>query len=123
MIGSGNQVMMFAHGFGCDQNAWRYMTDAFTDDYTVVLFDYVGAGKSDLSAYDRYRYNSLEGYAADILDICEALQLKEIIFVGHSVSSMIGVLAAKQRPALIQKTHLHRTFAQVPQRYPLHWWF
>jgi sigma-B regulation protein RsbQ len=96
--GKGAQPMLFAHGFGCDQNMWRFMTPAFEDDYQVVLFDYVGSGKSDLSAYDPKRYGSLEGYAQDILDICEALDLHDVIFVGHSVSSMIGVLAANKQP-------------------------
>ena len=90
--------MMFAHGFGCDQNMWRLILSAFTPDYRVILFDYVGAGKSDLNAYTPERYSSLEGYAQDVLDICEALDLTQVIFVGHSVSSMIGLLAAIQAP-------------------------
>ena len=94
VIGNGNQVILFAHGFGCDQNAWKFVTDAFTDDYKVVLFDYTGSGKSDLSQYNSDKYSKLDGYAQDILDICEALNLRNVIFVGHSVSSMTGVLAA-----------------------------
>jgi sigma-B regulation protein RsbQ len=90
--------MMFAHGFGCDQNMWRFLTPAFEDDYRLVLFDYVGAGKSDLSAYDAARYSTLDGYAQDVLDICHALDLEDVIFVGPSVSSMIGALAAKREP-------------------------
>jgi sigma-B regulation protein RsbQ len=100
LFGQGEQVLLFAHGFGCDQNMWRFITPAFEGDYRIVLFDYVGSGKSDLSAYDPERYRSLEGYAQDILDICDALDLRHVILVGHSVSSMIGVLAAKQRPEL-----------------------
>lgn len=96
--GNGTQVMLFAHGFGCDQNMWRLVTPAFEDKYKVVLFDYVGCGKSDLSAYNVERYSSLQGYAQDILDICEELDLHDIIFVGHSVSSMIGILAAIENP-------------------------
>jgi sigma-B regulation protein RsbQ len=96
--GSGEQPMMLAHGFGCDQNMWRYLTPAFVDDYRIVLFDYVGSGKSDLDAYDAGRYASLEGYAQDILDICEALDLEDVILVGHSVSSVIAVLAANRAP-------------------------
>ena len=96
--GAGTQPMVFAHGFGCDQNMWRHVAPAFEDDYRVVLFDYVGAGKSDLAAYDADRYATLDGYAQDILEICEALDLRDIIFVGHSVSSIIGVLAAKRAP-------------------------
>lgn len=90
--------MMFAHGFGCDQNMWRHVSPAFENDYRAVLFDYVGAGKSDSSAYDRTKYGSLDAYAQDVLEICEELRLRDIIFVGHSVSAMIGVLAAIKRP-------------------------
>src|SRR5688500_3476259 len=96
--GRGTQPMLFAHGFGCDQNMWRFVVPAFEDDYKVVLFDYVGAGHSDIKAYNPGRYGSLDGYAQDILDICQALDLRDVIFVGHSVSSMIGVLAAKREP-------------------------
>ena len=91
--------MMFAHGFGCDQNMWRLILPAFLPEYRVILFDYVGAGKSDWSAYTTERYSSLHGYAQDVLDICEALDLTDLLFVGHSVSSMIGMLAAIQAPA------------------------
>jgi sigma-B regulation protein RsbQ len=98
VFGTGTQPMLFAHGFGCDQNMWRFITPAFENDYRIVLFDYVGSGKSDLSAYDHERYSSLEGYAQDVLDVCHALDLRDIIFVGHSVSSMIGVLAANREP-------------------------
>src|SRR3712207_1556449 len=88
------QPMLFAHGFGCDQHMWRHVAPAFEDRYRVVLFDHVGAGGSDLSAYDPERYATLDGYADDVLEICRALDLERVIFVGHSVSSMIGVLAA-----------------------------
>jgi sigma-B regulation protein RsbQ len=98
IIGRGTQPMLFAHGFGCDQNMWRYVTPAFEDDYRIILFDYVGAGKSELSAYDPERYSTLDGYARDVLDICHALDLHDIVFVGHSVSSMIGILAANEEP-------------------------
>jgi sigma-B regulation protein RsbQ len=96
--GAGAQPMLFAHGFGCDQNMWRYVAPAFERDYRVVLFDYVGSGKSDLGAYDPDRYATLDGYAQDVLDVCEALDLRDVIFVGHSVSSMVGVLAAHRQP-------------------------
>lgn len=102
IIGSGDKVMLFAHGFGCDQNSWNFVVNAFSDEYKLVLFDYVGAGQSDLKAYDPQRYSSLDGYAQDILDICHELDLKEIIFVGHSVSSMIGVIAALKEPELFK---------------------
>lgn len=95
--GRGTQPMMFAHGFGCDQQSWQFITDAFSDTYKIILFDYVGAGHSDLSAFDPEKYSSLEGYAEDVLDICEELDLRDVIFVGHSVSSMIGILAANKK--------------------------
>jgi len=97
------QPMVFAHGFGCDQNMWRYVTPAFEDEYRIVLFDHVGAGGSDLSAYDRDKYGSLQGYADDVLEICRELELRDVIFVGHSVSSMIGVLAAATEPERFAK--------------------
>jgi sigma-B regulation protein RsbQ len=97
-FGSGKQPMLFAHGFGCDQNMWRFITPAFADDNRIVVFDYVGSGKSDLSAYDAERYSSLDGYAHDVLDVIHALDLNDVIFVGHSVSSMVGVLAANAEP-------------------------
>ena len=100
VTGSGAQPMVFAHGFGCDQNMWRYVAPAFEDAYRVVVFDYVGAGKSDLSQYDADRYGSLDGYAQDVLDVCHALDLRDVILVGHSVSSMVAVLAANQEPDL-----------------------
>ncbi|MBD0332578.1 MAG: alpha/beta hydrolase, partial [Chitinophagaceae bacterium] len=93
----------FAHGFGCDQNMWRYITPAFENDYTIVLFDYVGAGKSDITAYNPERYASLQGYAKDVLEICRELKLKDTIFVGHSVSAMIGLLAAIEEPGYFER--------------------
>ncbi|HEV7574057.1 MAG TPA: alpha/beta hydrolase [Thermoanaerobaculia bacterium] len=97
--GRGTQPMMFAHGFGCDQAMWRFVTPAFEPDYRVILFDYVGSGNADVAAYDPQRYASLDGYAQDVLDIITALDLHDVIFVGHSVSSMVGVLAANREPA------------------------
>ncbi|MGH9264909.1 MAG: alpha/beta fold hydrolase [Acidimicrobiales bacterium] len=98
---SGNpdgRPILFAHGFGCDQNMWRFVLPAFEDRYRTVVFDYVGAGGSELSAYDPDRYGTLHGYALDVVEICEALDLRDAVFVGHSVSSMIGVLAAAAAP-------------------------
>ena len=92
------QAMLFAHGFGCDQNMWRFVWPAFADDFRIVLFDYVGAGRSDASAFDRDRYASLRGYADDVLEIVDELDLHDVVFVGHSVSAMIGLLAAAARP-------------------------
>jgi sigma-B regulation protein RsbQ len=97
------QPMVFAHGFGCDQNMWRYVAPQFETSYRVVRFDYVGAGGSDLSAYDPARYSSLAAYADDVLEICRALDLTNVIFVGHSVSAMIGALAAIQEPERFAK--------------------
>ena len=96
--GRGTQPMLFAHGFGCDQNMWRYVAPAFENDYRLVLFDHVGSGKSDLRAYSRDKYSRLDGYAADVLEICRELALEQVVFVGHSVSAMIGVLAAIREP-------------------------
>jgi sigma-B regulation protein RsbQ len=101
--GTDGQVMIFAHGYGCDQNMWRFITPALESDYRLVLFDHVGAGHSDLSAYHPTRYGSLHGYASDVLEICRELSLKDAIFVGHSVSAMIGVLAAIAEPSLFTK--------------------
>jgi len=98
-LGRGSQPLMFTHGFGCDQNMWRLIVPAFEDSHRIVLFDHVGAGRSDLAAYDKQKYATLDGYAADVLDICRELRLSDVIFVGHSVSAMIGVLAAKLEPA------------------------
>ncbi len=103
ILGNGNEVIMFAHGFGCDQNMWRHIIPAFKDNYKIVLFDYVGSGSSDSTAYNAERYSTLEGYAKDVLDICEELKLSNIIYVGHSVSCMIGMLAANEQPKLFSK--------------------
>jgi sigma-B regulation protein RsbQ len=98
VLGLGDQPIVFAHGFGCDQNMWRLVVPAFEHSHRVVLFDHVGAGASDTSAYDRKKYATLHGYATDILEFCRQLELSQIIFVGHSVSAMIGVLAANRDP-------------------------
>ena len=100
--GKGSQVIMFSHGYGCDQNMWRYVTPAFEEDYKVILFDHVGAGRSDLSAFVPRKYEKLEGYADDILEIAAALNLNDIIFVGHSVSALIGIIASLKSPGLFK---------------------
>jgi sigma-B regulation protein RsbQ len=97
------QPMLFAHGFGCDQNMWRHVAPRFEDDFKVVLFDHMGAGNSDPTAYDPERYSSLDAYAGDVRDICNALDLSDVIFVGHSVSAVIGGLAAAAEPELFSK--------------------
>jgi sigma-B regulation protein RsbQ len=99
VFGQGKQPMLFAHGFGCDQSMWRFVAPAFEATHKVVVFDHIGAGGSDLSAYQPARYASLGGYADDVLAICQELDLRDVVFVGHSVSAMIGVLAAIEDPA------------------------
>jgi sigma-B regulation protein RsbQ len=99
----GAPPMLFAHGYGCDQNMWRYVAPAFDDDHQVILFDHVGAGRSDLAAYDPERHGTLAGYARDVLDLCRELDLHEVVFVGHSVSAIIGVLAAIEEPERFAK--------------------
>ncbi|MET9608234.1 alpha/beta hydrolase [Streptomyces sp. NPDC006512] len=94
----GGPVLLLAHGFGCDQNMWRLVVPALAERFRVVLFDYVGSGRSAPEAWSEQRYSSLEGYAADVLEVCEALDLRDVTFVGHSVSAMVGVLAAAKAP-------------------------
>ncbi len=103
ILGNGTQTIIFAHGFGCDQIIWRYLTPAFEKNYRIVLFDYVGSGKSEIQAYDADRYGNLNGYAQDVIDICHALELKNAIFVGHSVSAIIGLLASIREVDLFDK--------------------
>ena len=101
--GHGERAMVFAHGFGCDQNMWRFVAPAFEGDFRVVLFDHVGAGSSDLSAYDHRKYSTLSGYAEDVVEIGRELKLKDAVFVGHSVSAMIGVLASLKAPGMFSQ--------------------
>lgn len=96
-------VVMLAHGFGCDQNMWRLIVPGLATDFRVVLFDHVGSGRSDLSAWQPERYATLDGYADDVLRICHELELRDVVFVGHSVSAMIGVLAAIREPDRFSK--------------------
>lgn len=103
ITGSGTVPMVFAHGFGCDQNMWRLITPAFERDYRIILFDYLGHGQSDASGYDPSRYTSLDGYASDVLAICAALDVTHGVFVGHSVSAMIGALASAREPERFDK--------------------
>ena len=95
--------MVLAHGFGCDQDMWRFIVPAFSSDYRMVLFDHVGAGKSDITQYRRAKYDSLEGYADDVLEIIDTVGGAPVIFVGHSVSAVIGVLAAAKRPDAFER--------------------
>ncbi len=103
ITGVGAKPMVFAHGFGCDQHMWRFVAPAFEQDYKVIVFDYVGAGQSDLGAYDRAKYGTLDGYAQDVLEICRELNLMAVTFVGHSVSAMIGILAAIEEPERFER--------------------
>lgn len=103
VLGRGEKALVFAHGYGCDQTMWRFITPAFQEDFRVVLFDHVGAGHSDVAAYSPSRYGTLRGYADDLLEVCRELELERVIFVGHSVSAMMGVLAAIQEPARFEK--------------------
>ncbi len=91
--------MLFAHGFGCDQQMWRWVAPAFAASHRLVVFDHVGAGRSDATAYDRRKYSTLAGYASDVLEICDEPALQRAIFVGHSVSAMIGLPAALREPS------------------------
>ena len=98
--GHGDRAMVFSHGFGCDQHMWTPVARQFERDFKVVLFDHVGAGRSDLSAYDSEKYSTLDGYAGDIVEIGRALGLTNAVFVGHSVSAMIGALASIEAPGM-----------------------
>jgi sigma-B regulation protein RsbQ len=102
-FGAGDRAMMFAHGFGCDQTMWEPVAQQFERDFKVILFDYLGHGQSDPSSYVRDRYVSLYGYADDVLAIGEALELRDAIFVGHSVSAMIGALASLKTPEMFSE--------------------
>lgn len=101
--GRGSRAMVFAHGFGCDQSMWRHVAPAFEDEFQTVLFDAVGAGRSDLSAYEPAKYADLAGYADDLVEILGELDLTQTVFVGHSVSAMVGILASLKAPQLFSK--------------------
>ncbi|ADZ93035.1 alpha/beta fold hydrolase [Marinomonas mediterranea] len=120
IIGDGEKTLMLAHGFGCDQNMWRFLQPMLEDCYKIVLFDYVGCGLSDVSAFDKHRYQTLDGYALDVVEICEELNLENVQFVGHSVSSIIGTLAAIRSPHLFEKMIMvcpSPCFLNVPPNY------
>lgn len=103
ITGQGETAIIFGHGFGCDQLVWKEVIDEFKDDYKVITYDYVGSGQSDKTAYSEERYSSLYGYKQDLLEICDSLEDDNFIFVGHSVSSMIGMLASIERPELFSR--------------------
>jgi len=100
VFGNGKITLLFAHGFGCDQTMWRYITPEFQENYKIVLFDYVGSGKSDLTFYNIERYSSFNGYAQDIIDVCNALSLNNVVLIAHSVSCMIGVMTSLNHPGI-----------------------
>jgi sigma-B regulation protein RsbQ len=100
--GTGSTPIMFAHGFGCDQSMWRFVTPAFEDSHQIILFDHVGAGGSDLAAYSREKYSTLDGYAEDIIEIARELGAADAVFVGHSVSAMMGIIAAAKAPDIFR---------------------
>jgi len=102
-FGSGEPAILFAHGYGCDQTMWRHVAPAFEHTHRVILFDHVGAGGSDLAAWNPGKYQTLQGYAGDVVEIGASLGLRDAIFVGHSVSAMIGILAAKMAPGMFTK--------------------
>ena len=104
--GHGKQPMLFCNGLGCNQRIWHYLTPALAVQYQLIVFDYVGSGESDLSAYDPQKYASLAGYAADVVEICQALDLRDAVVVGHSVGATIAMLAAIQAPQHFAKAVL-----------------
>jgi sigma-B regulation protein RsbQ len=121
LIGDGPLTIMFANGFGCDQTMWRYLVPRLSEHYTLALFDYVGSGGSDMSAFNPDRYSALEGYAKDVTEICEALELQDVILVGHSVSSIIGLLASQANPAFFERLVMicpSPCFLNIPPDYP-----
>ncbi len=101
--GEGDPPLIFAHGFGCDQAMWRFVAPSFADSHKVVLFDHVGAGHSDVAAFSKFKYATLQGYADDVIEIVETLSLRDSVFVGHSVSAMIGALASIKAPNIFSK--------------------
>ena len=104
VLPGGAQTFLYAHGFGCNQDMWAGITPAFKDTHTQVLFDYVGSGESDLSAWTKERYASLDGYAQDLIEVCDALDLTEgVVVIAHSVSATIAMLASIMRPALFSR--------------------
>lgn len=121
VMGSGETTLLMAHGFGCSQTMWHHLMPELKDQYTLILFDYVGAGQSQLSAYQASRYSTLEGHARDINEICEALDLKEVHLVSHSVSTTIGLiamLAAPERFASHVMVCPSPCFMNMPPDYP-----
>ncbi len=103
ILGSREPAIVFMHGYGCDQQVWRHVAPAFADDYRIVLFDHIGSGGSDRGAFDRHKYAGLEGYARDLIDVCREARLERPVLVGHSISAMIAVVAARMAPGLFDR--------------------
>jgi sigma-B regulation protein RsbQ len=103
LIGEGEKILFFIHGYGCNQEMWRFITPSFIDNHKIVLIDLVGTGDSDIKAYDYLKYNTLDGYADDIIEICDSFSLQNSVLIGHSVGAMIATLAANKRPELFSK--------------------
>lgn len=103
IIGEGNELLVLAHGFGSNQQTWQYILPALQQQYRILLFDYVGSGQSDYEAYSTARYGTLDGYVQDVLDVIDAYTLKDVTFIGHSISGVIGMLASLQRPDAFKK--------------------
>lgn len=118
IIGEGVKTIVFSHGFGCDHKMWRFVTPAFKDEYKVVTFDHVGSGHSNKEAYNFEKYDSLVGYAEDVLEMFEELQLEKVIFVGHSIGGMIGMLASIMKPEAFEQLILIGPSARYLNDYP-----
>lgn len=103
VMGRGEKTIVFGHGLACDQKIWNTILPDFKDDYQIVLYDYVGSGNSDFTAFDTNRYSTMHGYVQDLLEILEVIAAEQIIFVGHSVSAMIGILASIEKPAYFKE--------------------
>jgi sigma-B regulation protein RsbQ len=104
--GNGAKPMLFVHGFGTDQAMWRYIAPAFEDSHKVVLYDHIGSGRSDLRLYDKRKYAHYEGYADDLIEICDALDLRGIDLAAHSAGCMMAVLAARRCSELFDRLML-----------------
>ncbi len=101
VMGNGASTLVFSHGFGCNQAMWNYLAPQFGARFRVVMYDLVGAGLSDLNAFDKAKYSTLEGYARDLNEIIQAFAVGPVILVSHSVSAMIATLADRQAPGRI----------------------
>ena len=106
ILGNGEKRLLFIHGFASSQEAWKWITPAFENDYTLVLVDLIGSGKSDKRAYDEERYQSLMGYVDDLIEVCDALEMKDTVIIGHSVGGTIGLLLANKRPDLVKQVQM-----------------